>query len=133
MKLADKKKTSITIGIIGTIIGIVLLSLENYFIVKYNLRNADDCYFSLLILSPSIFVLFNSLPNIIRINTKYIRNMSTVYYCSHYSIIIVIGVIFGTLPKIQLFALTLIVVTLLFIVLLYLSHIRQFRLLKYSY
>ena len=73
MKLAEKKKPTITIGVVGIIIGISLLCVENYLILKYSLRKADDCYFSLLILSPSVFVFFNSLPNIIRINTTYIK------------------------------------------------------------
>lgn len=131
--LADKKKLPITIGIAGTIIGFALLSLENYLIVKYNLRKADDCYVSLLVLSPSIFILFNSLPNRIKTSTKYIRNMSTIYYCSHYSMIVVIGVIVGALPKFQLFTFTWLTVTFLSFLLLYLSSMRRFSFLKYSY
>lgn len=132
MNLTHKKTQQISTGIMGSIIGIVLLSLENYLVVKYNLRKADDCYFSLLLLSPSIFILFNSLPNKIHFNTKYIRNLSTIYYCSHYSMIIVIGVIIGSLPRFQLFAITWIMVTLLSFTILYLSDFKSFKLLKYS-
>lgn len=133
MILAEKTNQSEAIGIVGTIIGIFLLTIENYFIVKYNLRKADDCYFSLLLLSPSIFVLFNSLPDTIHFDTKYIRNLSTIYYCSHYSLIVVIGVILGSLPKFQLFAITWLIATLLSFIILYLSNFKLFKLLKYSY
>lgn len=133
----DHKSTVLKCGIVGMIAGVILLYTEDYVIVKYALRQTDDCYFSLLILSPSIFVFCNSLPHFLKFDTKLLRKMSTIDYCSHFSIITVLIVIAGLLhiqvEKFQLLTITFALVTLLSIILISMQKYRPYKWLKYSY
>ena len=131
--LAETDNRSLTIGIIGIIIGYFLLHIESEYVAINCLRKADDCYLSLMILAPGIFITTLALPNSIKSSTLYIRNMSTIYYCSHISLLHVLHAFLGDLQKTVLLVTVIILCTILSLVLIGLSKFRYLHWLKYSY
>lgn len=130
---SNKQEYSVKLSAIGVIIGLVLLFIENDLICEYDLRKEADCYLSMLILAPSIFALTMSLPQIKKIDTSYLRKSSTIYYCSHFSIIIVLVVLFGELGKIILLVTVILCCSVLSYALIKLANIPKLRFLRFSY
>lgn len=55
--LALNRNYSFKTGVIGTVVGLILLAIESNLIHLYDWGIADDCYLSLIILAPSVFIL----------------------------------------------------------------------------
>lgn len=71
--------------------GTVMLFVENHIIEANQWRKADDCYFSAILAVPAIVILAKQLPPMLpNIKTGMLRKMSTINYCSHFSILYVI-------------------------------------------
>lgn len=131
---AYKEYKSIWSGTSLCIVGLGLLLLENYLICKYNWRKADDCYIGLILLAPGIFMLFNSIiPALVKFDTKNIRKYSTIYYCSHISIITILGALFGEFTKFILLLLVILICTILSFILVRISSKSKFKWIRYSY
>lgn len=71
-------------------ISVILIVTERYFIVRYNLENTDDGYFSLMILSPLLFliILRHNVP--VNLNFRF-RELSTIIYVTHGSAERIVG------------------------------------------
>ena len=64
--------------------------MERYFIVRYNLQNTDDCYFSLMLLCPLLFLII--LKHNVSINSTFrFRELSTIIYVAHGSVERIVG------------------------------------------
>ncbi len=79
--------------IVAAGIGLVLLFVEHLIVWKYNLSDANDCYFALLLLSPLLFSVVLSINCKNSIYAKKLRTISTVMYCSHLAVGQVLGLI----------------------------------------
>lgn len=131
--LTEKNYKSISIGIIGAVIGILGLYIENHIVIINEWRRCDDCYFSLMLLAPSLVLLAISIKDSIQVSTAYLRKMSTIYYCTHYALITIIPIVFRGIEKFSLFLCTLLLCTLISIALIKLSQYKRLNWLKYSY
>lgn len=77
------------------VLSLFLLFVEARIIASYGLNHSkvdysDDCFFSLLPLCLSSFMLLGQNAFTIQFNTKWLRNASTIIYCSHYTLISVL-------------------------------------------
>lgn len=119
---------------IGIVIGLILLYFENLLIEYIGERQTNDCYLSMCILAPSVFLFVKQLPHIKIIKDALVlRKMSTIYYCTNYSIIVVLNYLFKGLDSGVLFVVTLIICTLISISLIKLAKYKKFSFCKYSY
>ncbi len=75
----------------------VLLGLERYFAVKYELGVTDDCYFMLILFCPLIFMLVRSIEGSFSTRLK-IRELSVVLYVVHGCCGRIIGYILKQIP-----------------------------------
>lgn len=125
------------LSILGIVIGGILLYLENKIIVINNWRIANDCYFSMLILAPSLFLFILYLPNIITFETSNFRKMSTIYYCSHIpSMMILMGInkyLNLKLTTIGIFVGTMLFCTATALLFIKLAKLPKLEIFKYSY
>ena len=120
--------------LIGTIIGIILLYIENTIICKFGIPEHNDCFMSNCLLSPCMFMLILSLPQFKYIsNSQWLRNLSTIYYCSHLSIIIVIRQLYPGFSGLIYLTTTIALCTFMGMILIYMSRLNNFSILKYSY
>lgn len=117
-----------------TIIGLLMLFLENKLIASGGYMVDNDSYFSLIVLAPAVFLLVKYLPQIKIGSTLWLRRYSVVNYCLHCSVIFAIGVFLHLqLHPVVLFFVVLLTCTLVAFVLTSLSKVSGFRFLKYSY
>lgn len=68
------------------LLGILLfgiLFLEHYMIQKFKLGAENDCYVSLILLCPWLFSVILKMPCTETLNTRLLRESSTIIYCSH--------------------------------------------------
>ena len=63
----------------------ICIAVERYFIVRYNLQNADDCYFSLMLLCPLLFLIILKHNGSINSTFRF-RELSTIIYVAHGSV-----------------------------------------------
>ena len=77
------KEIQLSKKLIATGIGLILLFAEHFVISGYNLSNANDCYFALLLLAPVLFSVILSVDCKQSVFAKKLRIISTVMYCSH--------------------------------------------------
>lgn len=112
-KLLIKRRSLLIICIVGAI----LLIMERYFIVRFTLSTIDDCYFTLIILCPLIFLLIKRSKLVF--NTRFrIRELSVLIYVTHgccerivgYVLKLILGNFMGHETIKILFALMLIIV-----------------------
>ncbi len=72
-------------------VGTAMLFAENHMIESNQWRKADDCYFSAILCAPAIVILAKQLPPMLpNIKTGMLRKMSTINYCSHFSILYIV-------------------------------------------
>lgn len=134
-RLLTKTEGGYKIALAGSIIGFVCLLTEYNFVKTNHLGRADDCYFSLILLAPSLLLFFKNLPMHITFDTQTLRKMSTIYYCSHLTIIKILTLQSLPIPymhyKFMVFITTWLICTLIATTLIKLAS--KFRMLKYSY
>lgn len=78
-------------------ISVILIAVERVFIVMYNLGAADDCYFSLMILCPVLFLIIIRHNFTVQTNFRF-RELSTIIYVTHGSVERVVGFVLKKLP-----------------------------------
>ena len=125
---------------LGTIIfmlvaGIVLLYMENGLIQYFGFGRADDAYFSLSVLAPAMVMMALKLPSI-DIREEFavnLRKMSTIYYCSHLTLLMALRSVMGGLEKYQYLIIVLIICTIESFLIIKAQKNRVFSWLKYSY
>jgi hypothetical protein len=119
------------------VILIPVVAFERFFIVTNGWAVTDDCYFSLILLCPIVFLIALGCPQ--KISKRYkLRELSTLIYVMHGSV----GRLVGYVLKLShlnfldneavKIAVTLSVILLLGYVLLYLKDKKKFRLLRYA-
>ena len=138
-KLLDKYKklqpNSVLYTILGGVISLMLLQLEYRYVSVYYIL--DDCFFLLIPSCIFIFLLFQSLS--IRIpNSGQLRSISTIVYCSHYSIISISGLLLyiltgNTFNSFEKFLLGIVGSGLISLFIIYLERKKGFSWLKYSH
>ena len=72
---------------------LMLLQLEALFIDYNRWAVSDDCFFSLIPLSIIIFMIIGQKEFLISYNTKPIRELSIILYCSHISIVPIVSLL----------------------------------------
>lgn len=78
-------------------ISIVLIIIERIIIVTYSLQFTDDCYFSLMLLCPVLFLLILRHNFPIQSGFRF-RELSTIIYVTHGSVERVVGFVLKKLP-----------------------------------
>lgn len=126
-------KRAILLALLGVVIGVVLLSIENNIIISHGFRRSDDSYLSLLILAPCVFLLFKELPQFTKLNTTTIRRMSTIYYCSHIPIIFITRFFIKNVEQLTLFLIVWLICTLISISLIKISKLSRMQWVRFSY
>ena len=119
------------------VIGFVLLMIENKIITLYGFRLINDCYISLIVFAPSIFIIVLSIPQFVTFDTSILRKMSTIYYCSHVPIIRILQNITRSydipMRVYIIFLMTFIICSFLSILFIKLSSYKKFNILRLSY
>lgn len=121
--------------VLMSIISAVLLAFEYIIINKFNLSSNDDCYFMLLPLCVCLYMLFCRL-DIGLPEMKNLRKISTIIYCSHISISVVISYVlrhFWGTEGVWIFLLTTIVCISMSLIIIRMETYPCFKWLKYSY
>ena len=121
--------------VLMSIISAVLLAFEYIIINKFNLSSNDDCYFMLLPLCLCLYMLFCRL-DIGLPEMKNLRKISTIIYCSHISISVVISYVlrhFWGTEGVWIFLLTTIVCISMSLIIIRMETYPCFKWLKYSY
>lgn len=124
---AREPRWQIALG--ALIVGAAGLAFEADFVVAHGLRVADDCYFSLMLFAPGLFLTVLKLPVLLDCDTTVLRRMSTINYCSHFAIIRMFSRAVHSGGAV--FALTLVCCTLLGLTLIGLS--KRIRVLRFAY
>lgn len=136
-KILAEKPESMNIWQTGLMLvgGIVMLYAENHIIDSSQWRQADDCYFSAILAAPAIVILAKQLPPLLpNIKTGMLRKMSTINYCSHFSILYVVKYhILTSQTKGIYIAIVLAGCTLLSLVLIWLADRSKLRWVRYCY
>lgn len=135
-KIAEKN-TNYNMKLLVAIASVSFVSLycEQYFIYNAGISKANDCYFSLVPLCFSIFLMIKDLDVSCR-NARIYRKLSTIIYTSHASIITVLSPVLtmlGLNNNLLLFVFTITIGVLLCISIGVLENKKYFRWLKYSY
>lgn len=135
--IADNNIRNMKVGLTGIVVGSVMLYFENSLVCRLDCRVQDDCYLSLILLAPAIYIFVLSLPQFIGFDTGFFRKASTIYYCSHIPIFTVLLAMEKYLQfemdKPLTFICVITLCTLLAATLINLSERRRFKILRYSY
>ena len=89
--LAEFKLIQHSKAIIVLLLFVSLVSLQLEFTLVKRLYRLDDCFFFIIPSSIFLFLLFYNLHHSLTY-AKILRNISTIVYCSHYSIILITGI-----------------------------------------
>lgn len=132
----DSKKYKY-IGYIGAIIGLILLFIENNLIISKGWRIVNDCYISMVLLAPSIFLTVLTFPKTVMWDSIILRKMSTIYYCSHIPLITlqlyIYKILHINISTLLLCICTLILCTIVALLFISLAKKSIFRALRFSY
>lgn len=136
--ISHNKSSLSAIGRFGWVLFfLLLLFVENHVITSLGCRdgNNNDCYLSLVGLAPAIVLWIEALPKVevAHINPVTLRRMSTIYYCTHVTIIRIIMYPCKNMSHIECLVLTLCICTIISLIMLRLSKTKLFGVFKYSY
>lgn len=115
-----------------------ILLYAEYILIQYlDSSNANDCYFSLLLLCPAMFALLHQTYSK---NKEHLvlRKASTIYYCSHITIASIIGKALEFMNiedfyNIYKFFITIVLCTVCCVVIILLQKMKHCNWLKYAY
>lgn len=121
-------------SVILTVIGLVALYAENYALLSIGTMRANDCMLSLMLLSPALVsMVANINTSVTLLSPTALRKASTIYYCFHLSLVIMIRFVLRTAPDYVILILVFTGCTILAWALIKLSQNPRFRILRYSY
>ena len=120
---------------------LLLLAGESIFVMSQDFQNADDCYLSLMIVAPLLFLWILAMKPREFSFAVSLRKASTIFYCLHGSVIRIlylpVGMALGMLPDMALkgiyLILAIIICSIASYLLITLSRRQSLHWLKYSY
>lgn len=119
--------------------GIVALYFENKMVYAHRWVRIDDCYLSLMIAAPAMFMIVKSLPAVSWSWSIWLRHASVIFYCLHATIARLMYIALKAdhvrqpMSGITNFSVTLTVVIIASVVILACSRMRKLHFLKYAY
>lgn len=119
--------------------GVVALYFENKMVYAHRWVRIDDCYLSLMIAAPAIFMLVRALPVVTWSWSIWLRHASVIFYCLHATIARLMYIALKAdhvrqpLSGITNFSITLSAVIIASVVILACSRVRGLSFLKYAY
>ena len=115
------------------VLSFCLLYVEYYVIAALGISKFTDCYFFLIPLAYSIFVLVGRTHGVTIRHAGEMRKFSTVTYCSHASIGLIVGTLIAHGHNATTFILTVMLCSLLFLAIIRLEQFPLMGWLKYSH
>lgn len=120
-------------------LGLVMLFVEHYWVTEMHWQRLNDCYVSLIVVCPALFMWVKELPPVYYKASLWLRHATVITYCMHGSIA------FGLLPVmakhhitqplqgVVVFLITMATVSVASWLILSLSRVKGFKWLKISY
>lgn len=121
------------------VLGLVMLFVEHYWVTEMHWQRLNDCYVSLIVVCPALFMWVKGLPPVYYKASLWLRHSTVITYCMHGSIA------FGLLPVmakhhitqplqgVVVFLITMAAVSVASWLILSLSRVKGFKWLKISY
>lgn len=121
------------------VLGLVMLFVEHYWVTEMHWQRLNDCYVSLIVVCPALFMWVKELPPVYYKASLWLRHATVITYCMHGSIA------FGLLPVmakhhitqplqgVVVFLITMAAVSVASWLILSLSRVKGFKWLKISY
>lgn len=134
----EKEGKGVFWGVV-TVVGLFMLIAEHYWVTKMHWQRLNDCYLSLMVVCPALFMWVKQLPPIYYKGSLWLRHATVITYCMHGSIA------FGLLPVmakhhisqplqgVVVFLITMAAVSVASWLILSLSKVKGFKWLKVSY
>ncbi|MBD5203607.1 MAG: acyltransferase [Bacteroidales bacterium] len=135
----DKPLFRLPVNLVLMVAGFILLWLEHRYICANRWERTDDCYLSLIVVAPALFMAILSLPGVSFSWTILLRHASVIIYCLHATIARLLFIHFKEVRILQPesgvynFAITLLSVALASTLILILQRRKFFSWLRFSY
>ena len=124
--------------IVSVIIPFTMLYFEHFLIRKFSLYGETDCYLSLLVCVPIIFIMIGQSNFIKGKDSVFCRKASVIIYCTHVAVLHVVRILLCgqnvcSCYPVEVILLSLLGCLVISLVLIRLSKLKLFNILKYSY